>query len=123
MAAAYLGMTDRDIWSLAIAVCELCSNVLKFAGGGTVHIDQMDYPKPGLRIVVEDEGPGIDDIESALKDGFSEGRLIAERDGTVRLRGLGAGLGAVQRLMDTLHVENREEGGLRVVTEKFLQRN
>jgi len=121
-AARETGMTDRGVWSVAIAAAELASNALKFAKGGRVHLYRLDEPRPGLRIVVEDDGPGIENIELALQDGFSEGRFIQQSDtrARVRLRGLGAGLGAVRRLMDTFALENRKEGGVRAVAEKFL---
>ena len=119
-AARKAGMSERDVWSVSIAAAELASNVLKFANGGRMHLYKFEDPHCGVRMIVEDDGPGIVDIPAALADGFSEGCFIQERDGATKLKGLGAGLGAVQRLMDTLTIENRPEGGLFVVTEKFL---
>jgi serine/threonine-protein kinase RsbT len=120
IAALEAGLTDRGIWCLAIAACELATNVLKFAGSGQIDIVQMEYPKRGIRIVVEDSGPGIENIEAATQDGFSEGRFVVEHSGAVRPRGLGSGLGAVKRLMDAVTIENRRNGGLRVIAEKCL---
>ena len=78
-------------------------------------------PRHGLEITVEDRGPGIEDVDSALLDGFSEGRMLTEEELMTRpRRGLGTGLGAVQRMMDSLRFENRESGGLRVVACKWL---
>lgn len=114
------GFAGKDLWEVAIAVSELVTNVIKYAGTGRVILCQLDQPRLGIEIVVEDEGPGIQDIESALIDGFSEGRLLTEQDFKRPPRGLGAGLGAVDRLMDEIEIENKEPRGTRVVIRKWL---
>ena len=70
------------------------------------------------QVLVEDAGPGIADPDLALADGYSEGRFL---DGTqATLRGLGAGLGAVQRLMDELTIVDGPGGGAQIVARKWL---
>lgn len=65
--------------------------------------------------MAEDDGPGIDP-ELALRDGVSEGIDLAMLDAPrVGLRGLGTGLGAIERLMGDLHIEQRAEGGTRLI--------
>jgi serine/threonine-protein kinase RsbT len=114
------GFAGKDLWEVAIAVSELVTNVLKYAGTGRVILCKIDRPRVGIEIVVEDEGPGIQDIESALIDGFSEGRMLSEQDLKTPPRGLGAGLGAVDRLMDETDIENKEPSGTRVTIRKWL---
>ncbi len=115
-----MGFDTTAIWEIAISVSELVTNVLKYAGTGSISIRRLEEQQvAGIEIIVEDEGPGIADIESAIADGYTEGRNaqdipIADR------RGLGSGLGAVQRLMDDVRIENRTAGGVKVTARKNL---
>jgi serine/threonine-protein kinase RsbT len=119
--AEQLGFRDVALWEISIAVSELVTNVIKHAGKGALTATALSQPEPGIEILVEDEGPGIVDIEAVVVDGYSEGKLITW-DGVRRRRGLGAGLGAVHRLMDEVEICNRPEGGVRVVARKYLTR-
>ena len=116
------GFRGRHLWEIAIAVSELVTNVLKYAGTGRVILCRIDQPRRGVELIVEDEGPGIQDIESALIDGFSEGRMLGVEGFKRPPRGLGAGLGAVKRLMDEIRIENLTPRGTRVVIQKWLDR-
>ena len=119
--ASDIGFSGRQLWEIAIAVSELVSNAVKFAGGGTLRIRVVTEPRTGVEITVEDQGPGIQDIPSALLDGYSEGRMLGDEDLiSIPRRGLGAGLGAVQRMTDSLCIENVDGGGLRAVAVKWL---
>lgn len=120
--AEELGFGSNEVWKIAISVSELATNVFKFARTGTLTVRCVKSPRPGIVITVEDEGPGIDDIESAVIDGYSEGRLLTEDRGIQERRGLGAGLGAVTRLMDRVEIENKPEGGVRVTSYKWLEK-
>lgn len=119
-AAAGIGFGGREIGAIAIAVSELVTNALKFAGGGTLSLRAITSPRNGIEIVVEDHGPGIDDPAAARVDGYSEGHLLEPEDYAHRTRGLGAGLGAVTRLMDEVEIESPQGGGARVVARKWL---
>lgn len=120
--AEEIGFSGLRLGELAIAVSELVTNVVKFASTGTLILQPVSSPSAGIRIIVEDEGPGIEDIQHAVQDGFSEGRVITgvDIDPTRPPRGLGAGLGAVSRLMDHVTIENKPEGGARVTAIKYL---
>lgn len=118
--ASKSGLDKAAQWAVATVVSELVTNVVKFAGRGTLILRRVTSPRKGMEIVVEDEGPGIADLQHALVDGFSEGKMLSPDDYQTNLRGLGLGLGAVQRLMDHFSIENRAEGGLRVSVAKFI---
>lgn len=120
--ATAAGFGQRTRWEIAISVSELATNIVRFAGKGTITLRLLDSPAPGLEVVADDDGPGIDDVEAALKDGFSEGRFLAEEVPLAGRRGLGSGLGAVRRLMGSLSIERKPEGGTRVVAVKWLER-
>jgi len=116
--AKEMGFCENDIWELCIATSELVTNVLKYAGTGKLSFSATDSQVPELEIVVEDDGPGISDIPQAVTDGISEGIDVSERPDPRTRRGLGAGLGAVHRLMDSVDIQNRHPRGTKVVVIK-----
>lgn len=94
--AGQIGFEPADQTRLATAVSELARNILQYAGKGwCVMEDVSDGQALGIRILFEDHGPGIEDIERALQDGYSTGG------------GLGAGLPGTRRLMDCFDIESR----------------
>ncbi len=69
---------------------------------------------------MEDRGPGIEDVELALQDGYSQGQPVEERPPHRPRGGLGQGLGAAQRLLDELEIAPHPEGGTRITGRKYL---
>src|SRR5581483_3414936 len=77
-----------DQTKMVTAASELARNTLIHGKGGTVDIQMVeDGDRRGLRLVFEDKGPGISDINLALKDGYTTGT------------GMGLGLGGSRRLV------------------------
>src|SRR5262245_36782191 len=74
--AALIGFDTKAQGEIAICIAELVSNVAKFAGTGTLELSAVKEPRVGIRIVVEDAGPGIQDPATVFEDGFSEGRRL-----------------------------------------------
>lgn len=118
--AQEVGYKPRAAHEIEIIASELATNVLYHGHGGSVTFRVVAAPQPGIEIVAQDEGPGFDDIETALRDGFSRGRHLQTEVPPTRRDSLGAGLGAVERLADALEVGNRPEGGARVSAFKRL---
>lgn len=88
---------------LVTAASELARNALEHAGGGKAIVTTLiNGTRSGVELVFEDEGPGIEDVETALRDGFTTGR------------GLGLGLGGARRLVHEFELEAREGGGTRI---------
>jgi anti-sigma regulatory factor (Ser/Thr protein kinase) len=86
--AKRVGFTERELAEIDIVVQELGTNAARYAtGGGTVHFTTPLGAEPGLELFYCDKGPGIPDIERATRDGVTTGGS------------LGAGLGAIRRLM------------------------
>src|SRR5262249_21597188 len=80
---------------LGTAASEIARNTVIHAGGGELSLVALnDDRRRGLRLIFEDKGPGIPDVELALKDGFSTGG------------GLGLGLGGARRLVNDFELES-----------------
>jgi serine/threonine-protein kinase RsbT len=88
---------------LITAASELARNALDHGKGGSMSIESVSQNgKAGLRLVFEDQGPGIADIEQALKDGFTSGS------------GMGLGLGGSRRLVNEFSIESEVGKGTKV---------
>lgn len=98
-----------DQTKIVTAASELARNTLIYGGGGTLVLTALrDGLKKGLRLVFEDEGPGIPDIQQALQDGFTTGS------------GLGMGLGGARRLVSDFDIQSRVGHGTRITISKWI---
>jgi serine/threonine-protein kinase RsbT len=97
-----------DQTKMVTAASELARNVLIYGGGGSVAIEVLlrEY-RSGLRLTFEDQGPGIPDIDLAMKDGYTSGH------------GLGMGLGGARRLVNEFEITSRVGEGTRVVITRW----
>ncbi|MDH5366015.1 MAG: ATP-binding protein [Cyclobacteriaceae bacterium] len=103
------GFADRERNVLTIMVSELARNIYKYAKTGVIVIQKIEKNnKKGLEIIAEDNGPGISDIELALKDGYSS-------NGT-----LGLGLAAVKRMSDEFVFDETRNIGTKINVVKWL---
>ena len=102
--AAALGFRAIDQTRLATVASELARNIVKYGGGGRLIAQPTADPngRQALRLIFEDQGPGISNIEEAMRDGFSTGR------------GLGKGLPGSKRLVDEFKIESEIGQGTRV---------
>ena len=92
-----------DQTKLVTAASELARNALDHGRGGAMTMESLSNgTKSGLRLVFEDQGPGIPDIEMALKDGFTTGA------------GMGLGLGGSRRLVNEFSIESEVGQGTRI---------
>jgi serine/threonine-protein kinase RsbT len=101
--AAALGFRLIDQTRLATVTSELARNVIKYGKGGRLIAQPTEAVRGvGLRLIFEDEGPGIPNVEAAMRDGFSTGK------------GLGKGLPGSKRLVDEFKIESNAGQGTRV---------
>ena len=101
--AVELGFNLVDQTKIVTAASELARNTLQYGGGGTLRIEEVvEGPRRGLRLVFEDNGPGIANIELAMKDGYTSGN------------GLGLGLSGAKRLSNEFAIYSRPGEGTRV---------
>lgn len=104
-----LGFGITDTTRIVTAVSELARNVHLYAGTGTMSWHaRSDGERRGIEIVFDDDGPGIEDFESALEQGYSTSG------------GMGHGLSGVQSLMDEFDIETNAENGTTVTIRKYL---
>jgi serine/threonine-protein kinase RsbT len=97
-----------DQTKLVTAASELARNTLDYGQGGTMTIEHASAgAKTGLRLIFEDQGPGIPDVEQALKDGFTSGS------------GMGLGLGGSKRLVNEFSIETEVGKGTRVTIARW----
>ena len=108
--AVRAGFTGTDLTLLATAVSEVARNIVRFADHGTVTVELLQEPRPGIRVVARDSGPGIADVERAMRDGFSTDE------------GLGLGLPGARRLVDEFDIASEPGRGTTVVLTKWFDR-
>ena len=97
------GFSLLETTKLVTAASELARNTLEHGGGGFAELEVVtDGLRRGVRMTFTDEGPGIPDLDAALRDGFTTGG------------GLGLGLGGSRRLVNEFHIESTVGKGTRV---------
>lgn len=111
--ARSLGFSTVDQSRIATAVSELTRNIIRYAAGAggevTFEVVQREGRPRGLEVVVADRGPGIEDVEKAMRHGYSSGP------------GMGLGLPGAKRLMDEFELESSVGAGTKVVMRKWLR--
>ena len=102
------GFSLVDQTKMVTAASEIARNAIDYGGGGTATLELIvESPRRGLRVVFEDKGPGISDIQQAMTDHFTTGN------------GLGLGLGGAKRLVNEFHISSRVGEGTRVVITRW----
>lgn len=106
--AVEVGLSLVDQTKIVTAASELARNMLDYGGGGVATIELVsDGLRRGLRLAFEDKGPGIPDIQLALKDGFTSGG------------GLGLGLGGAKRLCNEFSIDSKPGEGTRITCARW----
>ncbi|MDQ3149387.1 MAG: anti-sigma regulatory factor [Chloroflexota bacterium] len=106
--AVELGFNLIDQTKIVTAASELARNTVIYGGGGTLRLESLEEgPRRGLRLVFEDQGPGIANLELAMKDGYTTGN------------GLGLGLSGARRLSNEFAVDSRVGEGTRITIARW----
>jgi serine/threonine-protein kinase RsbT len=106
--AVDLGFSLIEQTKMVTAASELARNMVDYGGGGVMHLDMLqDGGRKGLRLKFEDQGPGIADIEQALRDGFTSGG------------GMGLGLGGARRLANDFAIVSKPGEGTQVMITRW----
>jgi serine/threonine-protein kinase RsbT len=102
------GFSLVDQTKLVTAASELARNALIYGGGGELKWEKLvDGAKRGIRLVFEDHGPGIANIEQAMTDGWTSGN------------GLGLGLTGARRLVNEFELQSTVGVGTRVTIARW----
>jgi serine/threonine-protein kinase RsbT len=107
--AARLELTSTDQTLLATAISEVARNITTYATRGEVllSIVRVNGGREGIRVVARDSGPGIEDLDLAMQDGYTSGG------------GLGLGLPGARRLVDEFDIETAPSQGTTVTLVKW----
>jgi len=106
--ALQAGFSLVDQTKIITAASEIARNTLDYGGGGELTLELLrDGARRGLRLTFTDRGPGISDIEQALKDGYTTGN------------GLGLGLSGAKRLSNEFAIDSRPGAGTKVTLARW----
>lgn len=109
--AASLGFSSTEQTLVALAISEIVRNIVSYAQRGDVRLAVLDESgRKGILVVAVDQGPGIEDIALAMRDGYSTARS------------LGMGLPGAKRVMDDFVLESEPGRGTTVTMKKWLTR-
>lgn len=101
--AVQAGFNLLDQTKIVTAASELARNMVDFAGGGVVEIEELhESERVGIKVTFEDHGPGMPDVQLALRDGYTTGS------------GLGLGLGGARRLVNDFQITSEVGKGTRI---------
>lgn len=103
---AGLGLVDQT--KFVTAASELARNTITYGRGGAMHMQMLDEgTKRGVRLVFEDKGPGITNIQQALTDGYTSGN------------GMGLGLSGAKRLCNEFDIVSKPGEGTRITIARW----
>jgi serine/threonine-protein kinase RsbT len=106
--AAAAGFSGSDLTLIATAISEVARNIVEYARHGEVRLSlAQKHGRRGIVVIATDDGPGIPDIELAMRDGYSTGRS------------LGLGLPGARRLMDEFEIVSKVGEGTTVTMRKW----
>jgi serine/threonine-protein kinase RsbT len=108
--AADVGFSGSDLTIIATAISEIARNIVVYAKRGDVTLAPLvEGARRGIMVVAKDTGPGIPNIEQAMRDGFSTGKS------------LGLGLPGARRLMDEFEIRSQVGVGTTVTMRKWVR--
>ncbi|HEY2110326.1 MAG TPA: anti-sigma regulatory factor [Dongiaceae bacterium] len=106
--ALQAGFSLVDQTKIITAASEIARNTLDYGGGGELTLELLrDGARRGLRLTFTDQGPGIPDIDLALKDGYTTGN------------GLGLGLSGAKRLSNEFAVDSKPGTGTKITLARW----
>jgi len=108
--AAEVGFSGTDQTIIATAISELARNIVEYAHSGEMRLTLVGTATArGIRVEAHDDGPGIENIELAMQDGYSTGG------------GMGLGLPGTRRLMDDFAITSKAGEATTVIAIKWIR--
>lgn len=109
--AERLGFAGAELAHVVTAISEIATNVRRHAGRGRVELERVDEPaRVGIAVTVADGGPGIADLDTAMRDGWSS------------VGSMGLGLPGARRLMDEFAITSEPGAGTTVTMTRWRPR-
>lgn len=106
--AQKLGFSLPDATKIAVVISELARNITLYTEGGTITLIPYTGERKGIKIIAQDKGPGIEDVERVLAGGYTTSK------------GLGMGISGSKKIMDEFEIQTVVGGGTTVKTTKWL---
>jgi serine/threonine-protein kinase RsbT len=106
--AQKLGFSLPDATKIAVVISELARNITLYTEGGTITLIPYTGERKGIKIIAQDKGPGIEDVERVLAGGYTTSK------------GLGMGISGSKKIMDEFEIQTVVGGGTTIKTTKWL---
>lgn len=108
--AEKVGFAGSDLTMISTAISELARNIIRYASEGEVAVSAIsERGRVGVMVVARDQGPGIADVDLAMRDGYTTSS------------GMGLGLPGARRLMDEFAISSQVSEGTTVVMKKWTR--
>ena len=106
--AQKLGFSLPDATKIAVVISELARNITLYTEGGTITLIPYTGERKGIKIIAQDKGPGIENVERVLAGGYTTSK------------GLGMGISGSKKIMDEFEIQTVVGGGTTVKATKWL---
>lgn len=108
--AEKIGFAGSDLALIATAISEVARNIIAYAGRGEIVVGFVnDRGRLGVQVIAKDRGPGIPDVDLAMRDGYTTSG------------GMGLGLPGARRLMDEFAISSEVAKGTLIVMTKWVR--
>lgn len=106
--AQKLGFSLPDATKIAVVISELARNITLYTEGGTITLIPYSGERKGIRVIAQDKGPGIEDVDRVLAGGYTTSK------------GLGMGISGSKKIMDEFEIQTVVGGGTTIKATKWL---
>jgi serine/threonine-protein kinase RsbT len=106
--AQKLGFSLPDATKIAVVISELARNITLYTEGGTITLIAHTGERKGIKVIAQDKGPGIEDVDQVLAGGYTTSR------------GLGMGISGSKKIMDEFEIQSVVGGGTTIKATKWL---
>jgi serine/threonine-protein kinase RsbT len=107
--ALALGFPQPEATKIAVVISELGRNIILYTKGGIITLIAYMTDRKGIKVIAQDQGPGIKDLDLVMEGGHSTSK------------GLGLGVSGSKRLMDEFEVNTIIGGGTKITAAKWLR--
>jgi serine/threonine-protein kinase RsbT len=106
--ALKVGFSRPDATKIAVVISELARNITLYTEGGTITLIPHTNKRRGMKVIAQDKGPGIEDVDRVLVGGFTTSN------------GLGMGVSGSKNIMDEFEIQTVLGAGTTIRTAKWL---